>query len=137
MSDIRDWGAFIRGRWNWTRSGYERGFPRGCQFTDVDAAVEFDGRSLIIEAKHFDGIGSLPEISNGQRLFLRDEVNRGKTALIVFGCGACDDPHAVYDVARGQLFDWRGQPKTIRRYQLKCHINRALGLTAIDEERAA
>jgi hypothetical protein len=59
MSDIQDWGAFMRGRWHWTRFGYEYGFPRGCQFSDIDAVVEFNGRMLFIEAKSYDGIGSL------------------------------------------------------------------------------
>lgn len=120
---------FVRGRWNWTRFGYEKGFPRGCQFTDVDAAVEFDGRRLVLEPKHYDGIGPLPAgPPTGQMLYLRDEVKLGKVVLVLFGCGVCDDPYAVYDVGREQLFDWRGDDKARRRKRLKRHIDRALGL---------
>ncbi len=72
MADVRDWGKFVRGRWDWSRGGYERGFPRGCQFTDVDAAIEFDNRGLVIEPKHYDGVGPLPDpySATGQLLFL-------------------------------------------------------------------
>jgi hypothetical protein len=129
MADVRDWGAFLRGRWNWTRGGYERGFPRGCQFTDVDAAVEFDGRSLMIEAKHYDGVGELPHPpSQGQRLYLLDEVRRGKTVLVVYGCGPCDDPQALYDVGSNRLHDWRGLTKPQRRILFKYQINYAMGI---------
>ncbi len=129
MGDINDWAAFVRGRWDWTKGGYERGFPRGCQFTDVDAAVEFDGRSLVMEAKHWDGQGPIPRLSEGQRLFLLDEVRRGKTALVVFGCGSCNDPWAVRSMNTGKLHDWRDIiTKEERRLRLKLLIDQAMGL---------
>lgn len=140
MSDIRDWGAFLRGRWSWTRGGYETGFPRGCQFTDIDAAIEFDGFRLVIEPKHYDGLGELPDIANGQRRFLEDEAGLGKVVFVLFGCGPCNDPHAILYVSSPpdpgrRLYDWRGQDKLIRRKQLKKHIDWAMGLLA--ERQAA
>jgi len=141
MSDIRDWFAFIRGRWDWTRGGYEQSFPRGCQFTDIDAAVEFDGRWLVIEPKHYDGIGELPRrIPSGQRMLLEQEAGLGKTVFVLYGCGPCNDPYAIEYVSEppipGQrLFDWRGCDKLTRRSRLRAHIERAMGL--ITEERQA
>lgn len=143
MADVRDWGAFIRGRWNWKRFGYEKDFPRTCGFTDVDAAVEFDGKALLIETKHYDGIGALPGLpSNGQLWFLQDEVKRGKYVLVLYGCGVCDDPYAVYDVGGKQWFkfldgDGKWQDKEERRRQLKRHINFALGLPVDTSSREA
>lgn len=135
--DINDWGAFIRGRWNWSKDGYEKGFPRGCQFTDVDAGVEFDGHSLIIEAKHWDGVGDRPEIGQAQTSYLRDEVRRCKVALVVFGCGPCNDPWAVRQIGAtkddDRWYDWRDVPgKADRRKQFKRLIDRATGLLPLD-----
>lgn len=138
MSDIRDWNRFLRGRWDWTKFGYEQGFPRGCQFTDVDAALEFDGRMLNIETKQYDGIGALPELPRvGQLRFLQNESSLGKTVLVLYGCGVCNDPYAVYDVGRREWFVWRDaatgewMPKPERQARLKRHIDRAMGL--VDE----
>lgn len=132
MSDVRDWFVFIRGRWDWTRSGYERNFPRGCQFTDIDAAVEFDGRRLEIEPKHYDGLGDLPRIPTGQRRFLQDEATLGKTVFVLYGCGPCNDPYAIEYISEppnGQrLYDWRGLDKVTRRLRLRAHIERAMNL---------
>lgn len=132
--DIRDWGRFIRGRWDWHRFGYERGFPRGCQFTDVDAALEFDGHNLLIEAKAYDGMGDLVLPANGQLRFLKNEVELGKTVLVLYGCGVCNDPYAIYDVGRNQWDtfwddDRRWLSKQERRLRLKQHIDRAMGLS--------
>lgn len=127
--DVKDWGAFVRGRWDWSRGGYENGFPRGCQFTDVDAAVEFDGRALVIEAKHFDGIGMLPPLSEGQKRFLKDEASRGKTVFALWGCGPCNDPWAIKNIGTGEFHDWRTIPDKLERRQLlKQLIDQALGL---------
>jgi hypothetical protein len=138
MADIRNWAAFLRGRWDWTSFGYERGFPRGCQITDVDAAVEFDGNSLLIEAKQYDGEGDLPDVGSGQRYFLRDEVKRGKTVFVLWGCGVCNDPYAVKQLgatAREDRFeDWRGNPKAWRRAQLKRTIDQAMRLPCGDAQ---
>jgi hypothetical protein len=132
MADVRDWGAFLRGRWDWTKHGYEKGFPRGCQFTDLDAAVEFDGRRLKIETKSYDGTAIIPKPSGGQLYFLRDEAARdGSTVLIVYGCGVCNDPYAIHQInARppDRFEDWRGRDKDIRQKLLKQEIDRALGL---------
>ena len=46
MADIRDWGAFIRSRWDWHRLGYEDGWPRGIAFSDTDGWVSVDGAPL-------------------------------------------------------------------------------------------
>lgn len=136
MSDVRDWAAFIRGRWDWTKHGYEQNFPRGCQFTDVDATVEFDGRRLVIEGKHHDGSDkplSLPPL--GQLRSLQEEVAQGRTVLVLFGCGACNNPVALYDVGRKSWHDWRECSLGSRRQRLKNHIDRAMGL--LDESEAA
>lgn len=134
MADIRDWGAFLRGRWNWTRGGYEAGFPRGCQFTDVDASTEFDGRRLVIEAKMHDGTGPCDYPATGQLLALRDEVGLGKTVLVLYGCGACNSPQAVRVLGErregDRWEDWRGLPIEERRRLLKAEIDAALGLAS-------
>lgn len=143
MSDIRDWGRFLRGRWDWTSGGYEKNFPRGCQFTDVDAAVEFDGNRLVIEPKHFDGVGALPrQVPVGQRIFLEDEARQDKTVFVLYGCGPCNDPYAIDyisepPIAGQRLYDWRGLDKTTRRLRLRAHIERAMGLGGDEEAKAA
>lgn len=132
MADIRDWGKFIRGRWEWTRFGYEAGFPRGCQFTDLDAAIEFDGNRLVIEPKHHDGFGSCDYPDTGQLLFLRDEAKLGKTVFVLYGCGACNDPQAIRYIgpvkAEDRWLDWRGLDKEQRRKLLKQEIDTAMRL---------
>lgn len=133
MADIRDWGKFVRGRWDWTRFGYEKGFPRGCQFTDVDAALEFDGRRLVIEPKHYDGIEPWPGWPDeGQMRYLRDEASLGKSVFVLWGCGACNDPYAVLEVFldREDFHDWRGMDKQVRRKALKALIDKAMGIAA-------
>lgn len=139
MADVRDWGLFVRGRWDWTRHGYEAGFPRGCQFTDVDATVEFDGHRLVIEPKHYEGVGSLPNpySNTGQMLYLRSEVALDKVVLMLFGCGPCNDPYAVLEIADARAGDkahvWKNDdgiwlPKGERRKQLKRLIDDSLGV---------
>jgi hypothetical protein len=140
MADIRDWGKLIRCRWDWTAGGYEDGFPRGCQFTDLDAVTEFNGRRLILEPKHYDGIGVLPGregyppgMARGQLDFLRNEATLGNTAVFVlYGCGPCNDPYVLYSLGatRGEdrREDWRGLDKEERRKLFKAEIDRALGL---------
>jgi hypothetical protein len=135
MADINDWAKFIRGRWEWTRYGYEAGFPRGCQFTDVDAAVEFDGRGLVIEPKHHDGIGPCAYPDTGQLGFLRNEARLGKTVIVLYGCGACDSPQAIRVLGETRTDDrwedWRGRDVLERRRLLKQEIDRAMALEEV------
>jgi hypothetical protein len=131
MGDVRDWGAFIRGRWDWTRHGYEKGFPRSCQFSDLDAVVEFDGKRLLIEAKSYDGQGIIPKPEGGQLYLLRSEAGLGRTVLIVYGCGVCNDPYAIHQIYPrhpDRFEDWRGFEKQERRKLLKEEIDKAMGL---------
>jgi hypothetical protein len=129
MSDIRDFARFIRGRWDWTRFGYERGFPRGCQFTDIDAYLEFDGHRLAIENKQWDGVGDFPGLpAKGQLLALQDEARLGKRVFVLYGCGVCNDPYTVYDVGYNEWHDWVGESKVQRRMKLKRLIDQAMGL---------
>lgn len=132
MADIQNWASVIRGRWDWQKYGYESAFPRGCQFTDLDAAVEFDGHRLVIETKHHDGIGSCDYPPQGQLIFLRDEVKLGKVVIVLYGCGVCDSPQAARVLGETKLqdrwLDWRGLPIEERRRLLKQEINTALGL---------
>lgn len=138
MSDVRNWAAFIRGRWDWTKFGYEKGFKKNCGFTDVDALVEFNGASLIIEGKQHDGQpGPIPLPPVGQMIMLRGEVANGKTALVLYGCGVCNNPAAVYDVGRDELFDFRSDPLPLRRAKLKNHMDRAMGLLGDSASKAA
>lgn len=133
MSDIRDWGAFIRGRWNWTSYGYEAGFPRGSQFGDVDAVVEFDGRTLYVETKAFDGLGDWPQVPLGQYFLLERLARQANTAVFVlFGCGVCNDPKGLLEIyadSPNHQHDWRALPLPERRAHLKHRIDSALGLT--------
>lgn len=132
MGDVRDWGAFIRGRWDWSKHGYEKGFPRGCEFSDLDATVEFDGQRLIIEAKRHDGTGACDYPAAGQLALLRDEVRLGKVVMILYGCGACNNPQAVRILGTSRpedrWEDWRPFPIEERRRRLKYEIDFALGL---------
>ena len=134
MADIRDWGAFIRGRWDWNRGGFEKGFPRGCQFTDVDASIEFNGWYLLKETKHHDGIGPCEYPSTGQLISLRREVELGKTVFVLYGCGACSSPQAVrilgssMDKSDDIWIDLRDIPSIEeRRKRYKHLIDAALG----------
>jgi hypothetical protein len=132
MGDVKDWGAFLRGRWNWSKSGYEQGFPRRCEFTDVDATVEFDGRRLVIETKHHDGGDYMDYPDMGQLLSLREEAKSGRTVFVLYGCGACDSPQGLRIIgatkADDQWLDWRGQALDQRRYNLKAWIDWAMGI---------
>lgn len=139
MADVRDWGRFIRGRWDWTRFGYEDGFPRGCQFTDIDSMIEFDGRGLKIECKPLDPELLLPNRRpplppTGQLRALQAEATHpGSTVLVVYGCGVCNDPYAVYDVGRKEWHIWRSargkwDDLGARRTRLKWLIDSAMGL---------
>lgn len=144
MADVRNWEAFIRGRWPWTRYGYEKGFPRGCQFTDVDALVEFDGNRLMIEAKQWDGIGARPpQLPTGQQLALGVEsADEGKTVFVLYGCASCDDPMWVTVKKRqtdpdrpryllpDEQYDLRDMGgRTERRRALKLLIDQAMGVS--------
>lgn len=118
-----------------TETAYEKGFPRGCQFTDLDGAIEFDGRRLVIEPKHHDGIGPCDYPDAGQLGFLRDEVSLGKTVIVLYGCGPCNSPFAVRILGQDRTADrwedwrdWQVYPLAERRRLLKVEIDRALGL---------
>lgn len=133
MGDIQDWGKFIRGRWDWHRRGYEHGFPRRCGFTDIDAATEFDGRSLVVEPKHHEGAGPMAYPDDGQLRFLRNEVRLGKSVIVLYGCAQCDSPWGIRVLgatkAGDRWEDWRsGYDVTERRKLLKAEIDRAMGL---------
>jgi len=115
MADIYNPDAFMRGRWNWTGSGYEVGFPRGCQFTDLDAATEFNGRHLFIECKEYDGpLGICPndQYDDGQRTFLRSLVSDTATVFILFGVAKDNNPWCARILKPTRLedrfVDWRG-----------------------------
>jgi len=133
MGDINDWAAFVRGRWEWERYGYQHGFPRNCQFTDIDAAIEFDGRRLIIEPKHHDGVGPMAYPPTGQLMYLRDEAALGKTVIVLYGCGCCNSPQGIRVLAEhkpdDRWEDWRGLDVEERRKLLKAEIDNALGIT--------
>jgi hypothetical protein len=129
MGDVRDWARFIRSRWDWTDFGYERGFPRGCQFTDVDAGTEFNSKDLLIETKLWDGLGAVPTVRTGQLLYLRREAaTHHKTVLILYGCGVCNNPLVVDDVATGSRYDWRDKSLIERRQLFKDLIDVSMGL---------
>lgn len=141
MSDIRDPVRFMEGRWDWTRGGYEAGFPRNCQFTDVDASIEFDGHRLVIECKQWDGTGiGIPKRPlTGQSRFLRDEVALGKTVFVVYGLGRPhNDPFAMR--IYGDTFDddktvdWRSYGQEERRVRFKRYIDWAMGLLPSDPD---
>lgn len=133
MADIRKPELFMAGRWKWSSFGYEIGFPRGCQFTDVDAAIEFDGHKLFIEAKECDGVSGFPVLSTGQRLFLSSLVDATTTVLVLYGNATRNDPLGVFDVGRREKFDWRQVELDERRAQLKWHIDRAMGVSSRTE----
>lgn len=129
MADIRDWELFMRGRWKWTAYGYDKGFPRGCSFSDVDAITEFDGHTLYIEAKHWDGVGNVPAVDTGTLLLLKHVAEQPDvTVLLLWGCAPCNDPWAVRNMATDEFHDWRGLTKPERRRAFKAVIDRAQGL---------
>jgi len=128
MADIRNWDAFRAGRWDWNRLGYEDGFPRGCGFTDIDAAVEFDGRMLIMEGKWWNGHGEIQPVPVGQRIFLERLTALGIDVRVLYGVPADDNPLALYDVGTRTTLDWRDLEIEDRRVALKREINRVMGL---------
>ena len=134
MADIRDWGAFIRSRWDWTRFGYEHGFPRGARFSDNDAWLSLDGGAtrVKIECKLYDGAGIIPKPDGGQLRTLREDAAiAGCTVLVLYGCGICDNPFALHQVMPrppDRFEDWRGLDLAERRKRLKTEIDRAAGL---------
>ena len=132
MADIRDYEKFIKGRWRWTGFGYEKGFPRGCQFSDIDAITEFDGRTLVIEAKEFGGTGFLPDLPTGQVRLLR-HLAKHATVYVVFGIAQQDEPYALRQLyptpGRDRFEDWRQLGDKEKRHQLfKDEIDWALGV---------
>lgn len=107
------------------------GFPRGCQFTDVDASIGFDGRKLVIETKQHDGIGSCEYPPTGQLIELREEVRAGRTVFVLYGCGPCNSPQALRILGCNRdddvFIDWRDEPSVSeRRKLLKEQIDQAM-----------
>jgi hypothetical protein len=132
MADVRN-EERARRRWRWTGGGYEELFPRACAFTDIDAAVEFDGRSLLIEVKHHEGAGYLPAVPPGQLRWLRHEAGiPGRKVFVLYGEAEADSPWVLRRIARDldgdQWRDWRSLPIEERRRRLKTAVNWALGL---------
>lgn len=132
MADIRDYEKFIKGRWKWTGFGYEEGFPRGCQFSDIDAITEFDGRALVIEAKEYAPPGILPEIKPGQMRLLR-HLAQHSTVYVVWGIAQLDEPWALKQIyptyGRDRFENWRDIESREKRHQLfKDEIDWALGV---------
>lgn len=134
MADIRDWGAFIRSRWDWHRLGYEDGWPRGIAFSDTDGWVSVDGgrRRLKLECKLYDGTGIIPKPDGGQlRTFREDATIPGITVLVMYGCPTCDHPFALHQIAArppDRFEDWRGLDKADAHKRLKAEFDRAVGL---------
>lgn len=140
MADIRDPERFMAGRWKWTSYGYEFGFPNKCQFTDIDAVVEFSsstGRWLMIEGKHNDGVEPPSYPSSGQLRFLRafrNLVGDDGDVFILYGVAAENEPWALRILGKrragDQFIDWRDVPAAEhRRESLKAWIDWSLGVT--------
>lgn len=136
MGSIRDWDRFKAGRWDWTSLGYEHGFPRRCQFSDVDAVTEFDGRILMIESKYNDGVDapSYPDVGQVRLLRrFRKMFGDDGDVFIVYGDAEADEPWAlrILGMERSQdLFeDWRTTPNAeTRRERFKAWIDWSLGI---------
>jgi hypothetical protein len=136
VSDIRDWEKYKRSRWSWTSQGYERGFPRGCQFMDIDAYTEFNGMRLMIESKHYEGYGEPPSLPKGQRWALeREAQDENKTVLVVYGNAQTNDPMVVHVLAGSgmpaKVHDFRTLTVEQRREQLKYLIDEAMNLVTV------
>jgi hypothetical protein len=128
--------ALARGRWNWTRGGYETGLPRGCQFTDLDAVIEIDGRVLIIEAVHHASptdpvdLGGRPPM--GQRVALRRlaALDEDVRVFVLYGNAQANDPQAALLLAPwpsgDRLLNWRPFPLVERRLRLRRLIEELL-----------
>lgn len=132
MGDIESWELYKRGRWDWTRHGYEKGFPNGSQFSDIDAAVEFDQRFLMIESKHHELGTPLPRFEGGQRYMYRKLVDRGVTVLVLFGDAPNNDPHAIRTLGKtypqDRLTSFERFDIADRQWRLKQAIDGAMGL---------
>lgn len=136
MADIRNREKFLQGRVNWTANGYETGFPRGCQFSDLDAIIEFDGQSLVIEGKHHDGIDSCPYPPMGQLLmlrFLKRKLGRNGHVFALYMDAEADSPWALRILGETKSADvWKDWRKIEsieeRRRLLKEQIDLALRL---------
>jgi hypothetical protein len=136
MADIYSPDAFMQGRWNWTAGGYEANFPRKCQFTDLDAGVEFDGLHLFIECKEYDGPpGICPndQHDDGQRTFLRSLVSDTATVFILFGVAKDNNPWCARVLKPKRIddnfVDWRSMDAVEdRRVALKELIESAMNV---------
>jgi hypothetical protein len=83
----------------------------------------------VIETKQWDGIDPFPGLPpRGQLLALQDEARLGKSVFVLYGCGVCNDPYAVYDAGRNAWHDWCSETKVQRRVNLKRLIDEAMGL---------
>lgn len=128
MAEIRDFWL-KRHRWDWTKYGYEEGFPRKCAWSDIDGVVEFDEKCAMYEFKRWDGeIGlehALAEIPRGQRKLHQALRSTGASFFVLFGVPENDDPLAAFVVTsfagkyRGRWHDWRGVPIDVRRKELR------------------
>jgi hypothetical protein len=133
MADINNPERFLDGRWAWVKFGYDKGFPRRCTFSDLDAITEFDGYCLGIEAKHHSetDIG-FPYPDAGQMGVLRDLVRRKIVIFVLYGDAQTNDPHGIRIIGEnrpGDKFDnWLPMPLGERRRRLKQAIDEAVGL---------
>jgi hypothetical protein len=106
MADINDWEAFARGRWRWTRYGYEHGLPRGSGFGDLDATLELSGHRLSFECKAWDGLGPLPALPTGQIQSLRQMSRNGDRVYVLWGCASCNNPLFIKALGRQRELDY-------------------------------
>lgn len=119
--------AIARERWNWTKFGYEQGFPGICQFADIDAVVEFDGRALAIECKHHDGVSGFERLKDGQWRLQRRLVDAGWSAFTLYGDARTNEPWGIWHYGDRHPRDLRRMTRRFRREILTDEINKAMG----------
>lgn len=125
MADIRDWDKFQRGRWKWTEYGYERNLGP-CAFGDIDAHLERNDWHLFIEAKHWDGTGSLnTNVPRGQWIALESLIRYRHTVWLLIGDATTNNPLYLrmwHQTESGQVMqkddDYRTLEVAERRQQL-------------------
>lgn len=128
MSKIRDM-AQVQARWDWTRLGYERSFPRGITMGDADGILEINYCWLRVETKNWtpDTLG-IPPLPVGQHLDLKRWV-RAHTRNVVFvlhGHQPTNRPYAlrVWTHTGEAFHDWRDTSEDEAREALTTQFDR-------------
>jgi hypothetical protein len=88
---IRDMDTHLRNTWQWDAWGFTESWGN-CTMSDMDGFVPFlaerRGKFLVVEMKHWNGQGQMPEIKmNSGQLRALWELSKQDNFVVVFGFG--------------------------------------------------